>query len=320
VPTQRKTLVGHLIDRYRVGVRRACEVVRQSRSAWYYQSRENEDAPLLRRIEEIAAARVRYGFWRIFVLLRREGWKANHKRVYRLYCQAGLNLRRKRPRRRKAAAQRLERTVLTASNQVWSMDFMADTLFDGRRFRALTIVDNFTKESLANEVDQQLKGEDVVAVMERLRHQPDLPQRIQTDNGSEFVSIIMDRWAYDHVLFATGQADRQPVHRIIQRQLPRRVPQHPLVPIARRSPPEDRKLKGRLQSFSGALFDRGCPARRVRRPIRTLTQSRIFQFCPGLMGGGGRGDSVGRCPGSCRWGRLRDDLFVGSRSPRVELH
>ena len=190
--------MGHLIDRYRIGVRRACDVVRQSRSAWYYQPEEKHDEPLLRRIEEIAATRVRYGFRRIFVLLRREGWKANHKRVYRLYCQAGLNLRRKRPRRRKAAAHRLERTVLTAPNQVWSMDFVADALFDGRRFRALTVVDNFTKESLAIEVDQQLKGEDVVAAMERLRHQRDLPQRIQTDNGSEFISIVMDRWAYGH--------------------------------------------------------------------------------------------------------------------------
>jgi len=86
------------MDRYRIGVRRACSVVKQSRSAWYYAPREKGDAPLLRRIEEIAASRVRYGFRRIFVLLRREGWKANHKRVYRLYCQAGLNLRRKRPR------------------------------------------------------------------------------------------------------------------------------------------------------------------------------------------------------------------------------
>ena len=144
------------------------------------------------------ATRVRYGFWRIFVMLRREGWKANHKRVYRLYRQAGLNLRRKRPRRRKAAAHRLERTMLTAPNQVWSMDFVADALFDGRRFRALTVVDNFTKESLAIEVNQHLKGEDVVAVMERLRHQRELPQCIQTDNGSEFVLIVMDRWAYDN--------------------------------------------------------------------------------------------------------------------------
>lgn len=87
--------MGHLIDRYRVGVRRACSLVKQSRAAWYYKPKEKDDGPLLRRIEEIAATRVRYGFWRIFVLLRREGWTDNHKRVYRLYCQAGLNLRRK---------------------------------------------------------------------------------------------------------------------------------------------------------------------------------------------------------------------------------
>src|SRR5690606_35433831 len=117
---------------------------------------------------------------------------------YCLYRQAGLNLRRKRPRRRKAAAHRLERVVLTAPNQCWSMDFVADALFDGRRFRALTVVDNFTKESLAIEVDGQLKGENVVAVMERLKHQRGLPQRIQTGNGSEFISLALDRWAYGH--------------------------------------------------------------------------------------------------------------------------
>lgn len=92
----------------------------------------------------------------------------------------------------------MERTVLSGPNQVWSMDFIADALFDGRRFRALTIVDNFTKESLAIEVNRNLKGDDVVAVMERLRHQRDLPRRIHTDNGSEFISMLMERWAYDN--------------------------------------------------------------------------------------------------------------------------
>lgn len=189
--------MGHLVDRYRVGVRRACALIRQSRSAWYYRPAHNDDGPLLRRIEEIAAVRVRYGFWRIYVLLRREGWRVNHKRVYRLYRQAGLNLRRKRPRRRKAAAHRLDRVTLTHPNQCWSMDFVADALFDGRRFRALTVVDNFTKESLAIEVAQQLKGEDVVAVMQRLQSERGVPNRTQTDNGSEFISLALDRWAYD---------------------------------------------------------------------------------------------------------------------------
>ncbi len=137
--------------------------------------------------------RIRYGMWRIYVLLRREGWRVNHKRVHRLYKALGLNLRRKRPRRRKAAAHRLERLVAQRPNACWSMDFVADALFDGRRFRALTVVDNFTKECLAIEVAAQLRSEDVVRVMERLRLQRGLPSRIQTDNGSEFASLAMDR-------------------------------------------------------------------------------------------------------------------------------
>lgn len=132
------------------------------------------------------------------MLIRREGWKVNHKRVYRLYRQAGLNLRSKRPRRRKAAANRLERPTLTAPNQSWSMDFVSDQLFDGRKLRALTVVDNFTRESLTIRVDQQLRSDDVVAVVEQLRRQRGAPARLQTDNGSEFASILLDRWAYEH--------------------------------------------------------------------------------------------------------------------------
>lgn len=188
----------HLLDRYRVSERRACAVVGQSRAGWRYRPKPKDDRALLKRIHDIAAARVRYGFWRIYVLLRREGWKVNHKRVYRLYCQAGLNLRTKRPRRRKAAAHRQTRLSASRPNQCWSMDFISDALFNGQRFRALTVVDNFTKECLAIKVGQQLKGEDVVAAMNGLRHQRGLPERIQTDNGSEFISLAMDRWAYEH--------------------------------------------------------------------------------------------------------------------------
>ena len=191
-------LAGGLIELYRVSVRRACGVVGQARRGWYYRPREKADAPLLKRIEEIAAARVRYGFWRIYVLLRREGWAVNHKRVYRLYKQAGLNLRSKRPRRRKAAAHRMERPQLSAPNQSWSMDFVSDALFDGRKLRALTVVDNFTRESLAIHVGQSLRSVDVVEIVERLRRERGAPARIQTDNGSEFASIPMDRWAYEH--------------------------------------------------------------------------------------------------------------------------
>tara|TARA_R110002096_G_scaffold99_5_gene449 strand:- start:10356 stop:11129 length:774 start_codon:yes stop_codon:yes gene_type:complete len=170
-----------------------------SRSTYYYQSRKPTDAVLRKRINELAAARLRYGYQRIYILLRREGWHVNHKKVYRLYCEEGLNLRSKRPRRRRAAAHRMERPELTGVDQCWSMDFVADNLFNGRRIRALTVVDNFSRECMAIHVAHGIKGEQVVGVMEHLNQcYARQPLRIQVDNGSEFISKALDRWAYEH--------------------------------------------------------------------------------------------------------------------------
>lgn len=167
------------------------------RSCYYYRS-VRDDRVLRQRIREIAETRVRYGYQRIHILLRREGWHVNHKKVYRLYCEEGLNIRRKRPRRRVAAAHRVERPSVSSIDQCWSMDFVADNLFNGRRIRALTVVDNFSRECLAIHVDQSIKGDQVVSVMEGLkRFLGRVPERIQTDNGSEFISRAMDRWAYE---------------------------------------------------------------------------------------------------------------------------
>lgn len=150
-------------------------------------------------MKEIAMFRVRYGFWRIFTLLRREGWADNHKRVYRLYCMEGLNLRTKRNRRSRAGAHRIERPEISTVNKCWSMDFMSDQLFDGKRFRALTIVDNYSRKCHAIEVGQSLKGIDVVNVMNRVTAEAGiLPKRIQVDNGSEFISKEFDKWAYEN--------------------------------------------------------------------------------------------------------------------------
>jgi len=113
------------------------------------------------RIHEIARSRVRYCYLRIHTLLVREGWAINRKEVYRLYCEEGLNLRAKRPRRRVAAAHLLERPVLTKRDQCWSMDFVADELVDGSRFRSLTVVDNYSRECLAIHVDKGIRGEHV---------------------------------------------------------------------------------------------------------------------------------------------------------------
>jgi len=153
---------------YDASERRACGVLKVHRSFYRYRSKSDDQAALRLRIKELAATRVRYGYKRIHVLLRREGWQVNHKRVYRLYCQEGLNLRRKRPRRHVSAARRIAQHLAQSPNELWSMDFVSDALYDGRRIRALTIVDNFTRESLAIEVDQGIKGDRVVGVLDRI--------------------------------------------------------------------------------------------------------------------------------------------------------
>ena len=194
-----KVLAADLIKDYKVSQCKACATVMIHRSLWYYKKHRREDRPVRERIKEIAAVRIRYGFERVFILLRREGWKDNHKRVYRIYKEEGLNLRSKRPRRSKSGAHRLERIKFTRINQCWSMDFVADNLFDGRKFRALTLVDNFSRKCLTIRVGQSIKGIDVVSIMNDVKqYYRVVPERIQVDNGSEFISKDFDRWAYEN--------------------------------------------------------------------------------------------------------------------------
>ena len=189
----------HLIDSYRAPTKRACKVVLQARSLWYYKLHRRADSPVCQRINEIAAARVRYGAERIYILLRWEGWVDNWKRIHRIYCEEGLNLCSKRPPRNRAAAHRLERPGINGPYQVYSMDFVTDQLFDERKFRALTIVDNYSRECLAIHPGQSLKAADVVAVLEKLKgNRRIVPKGSQVDNGSEFASKELDRWAYEN--------------------------------------------------------------------------------------------------------------------------
>jgi putative transposase len=150
------------------------------------------------RIKEIAEIRVRYGMWRIFTLLRREGWKVNHKRVHRLYKLENLNLRSKRSRRNRAGSHRLDRELATSLHECWSMDFVADQLFDGKKFRTLNIVDNYSRKCMDIYVDQGIKGNQVVEVLESIRIKEGVvPKKIRVDNGSEFISKALDKWAYE---------------------------------------------------------------------------------------------------------------------------
>lgn len=147
-------------------------------------------------MKEIAATRVRYGYRRIHVLLRREGWPVNAKRVYRLYREMGLQLRNKSPKRRVKARLRDDRRPATRAHEVWAMDFVHDQLATGRKLRVLTIVDTFSRFSPATEARFNFCGADVVEVLERVGKQLGFPKVIRVDQGSEFVSRDLDLWAY----------------------------------------------------------------------------------------------------------------------------
>jgi putative transposase len=154
---------------------------------------EEQIAFVLMRIRDIASARVCCGFRRVHVLLGREGWRVNHKRVYRPYCIEGLNLHMKGKKKRFRAVPRPDRPRVTKPNESWSMDFVADALFNGRRFKCLTIVDSFSRECLAIETDHGICGEQVVEVPEGLKAVRGITEVIRVDNGSEFVSKAMDK-------------------------------------------------------------------------------------------------------------------------------
>lgn len=183
-----------------MSVRQACRAIQASRSSHYYRSIKSDDTALRARIKEITQNRVRYGCPRVYVLLRREGWAVNHKKVERIYQEEGLSLRFKRPKRRVSAAHRKDDAPpLTAINQCWSMDFVVDQLFNGRRLRSLTVVDNFSRECLAITVDHGLKGGEVVETMNAIyKRTGRKPERIKVDNGSEFISKALDKWAYEN--------------------------------------------------------------------------------------------------------------------------
>lgn len=191
-------LVGQIEQAYQVSERRACALVRFSRASHRYPSIADGQDVLRMRIKEIAAVRVAYGYRRIHVMLAREGWRINHKRVYRIYRQENLTMRTKAPRRRVSCRRRIERAPATQPNASWSMDFMTDQLFEGTRFRVLTLVDNFSRECLAAEVGQRFTGEQVCAVLDRIAAERGLPAEIRVDNGPEFTSKALDLWAYAH--------------------------------------------------------------------------------------------------------------------------
>ena len=194
-PAAQREAVSHLQTQHGFSQRRACALTSSHRASIRYRSKRSDEAILRQRLKELATERPRFGYLRLHVLLRREGWLVNHKKVYRLYREDGLKLRPKRGRRLKSEL-RMPCAAPTASNQLWTLDFVSDALSCGRRFRALNVVDAFDRRCLTIEVDTSLTGERVVRVLQRLCDQYGQPKTLQIDNGPEFRGRALDTWAH----------------------------------------------------------------------------------------------------------------------------
>ena len=193
-----KKVVDYVTACHGYSERRACALTRQHRSTQRKPSRRDPRLELRQRMHEIAQTRIRYGYRRIQIMLRREGWPISCNLVYRLYREEGLALRSKRPRRRKMIVHREARVKPSHPNQVWSLDFVHDQLSGGQKFRILTVVDVYSREGLATEVDYRLRAENVVEVLNRLVRQRGAPKFLFADNGAEFTGHLVDLWAYHH--------------------------------------------------------------------------------------------------------------------------
>ena len=186
--------VGWLVAHYAASQRRVCELMEVAESSCRYRQRRN-DEPLRQRLMELAREKVRFGYRRLHVLLERDGEQVNHKRVYRVYREAGLTVRRK-ARKRLMRAGPL-RPALTAANQEWALDFVHDAVECGRAIRILRVIDLNTRECLALEVDTSFASRRVTRVLETIVAERGAPRAIRCDNGPELTSRHILAWSIE---------------------------------------------------------------------------------------------------------------------------
>lgn len=194
-PEAKRSVVGFWRSQHRISERRACRLIGLCRASQRYVQRPERAPELRQRLRELADQRRRFGYRRLHTLLQREGRGVNVKRVRRLYREEGLSLRQRRGQRRYRSVRVLAALPVRV-NQRWSMDFMTDALADGRRFRILNVVDDFSRECLASEPGRSLTARHVVAVLQRVVQERGVPEAIVSDNGSEFCSRAVDAWAH----------------------------------------------------------------------------------------------------------------------------
>jgi len=195
---RRRELAGWFHVTFQVSCARACRLAQFSRAAWYRRSRARDQSALRLRIRELAHARPRFGYLRIWVMLRREGWGVNRKRVRRLYRLDGLQLRMRVRRRKHIALHRGPAPCPAGPQERWSMDFVHDALADGRPFRILTVVDQWSRSSPLLEVASRMSGYTVGEALDRVLEGAPWPRSITVDHGTEFQSRALEDWAYRH--------------------------------------------------------------------------------------------------------------------------
>jgi putative transposase len=196
-PAAKREAVAHLRTVFDMSERRACRIIGCVRMSVRYHSRRGDDAELRQRLRALAHERRRFGYRRLHVLLRREGFIVNHKRLFRLYREERLVVRRRGGRKR-ALGTRAPMLLPQVPNDRWSVDFVADQFIDGRRLRIFVVVDDCTRECLALVVDTSISGTRVARELDRLLGERGKPRMIVSDNGTEFTSNAILRWADDH--------------------------------------------------------------------------------------------------------------------------
>lgn len=177
-----------------MSVRWACRAFGISRMVYHYEPDTTRDEPVIEALQKLVDRYPRYGFGKLFPILRRQGNRWNHKRVYRVYCALKLNMRRKGKKRLPNRSPE-PLSVPVAMNQCWSADFMSDALWCGRRFRTFNLVDDFNREALGIEVDLNLPAHRVVRVLERVAAWRGYPAKLRLDNGPEMTSVKLAEWA-----------------------------------------------------------------------------------------------------------------------------
>lgn len=196
-PQEKREAVDHFVQEEQLSNRKACKLMSLSRTSYQYKAKLKDDTALQTALTGLTTKHVAIGFWQCCYRLWNKGYWWNHKRIYRVYTDMKLNIRC-RAKRRLPERVKQPLDVPTGPNQVWSIDFMSDSLVDGRRYHLFNVIDDFNRESLAIEVDTSLPSLRVIRVLERLIAQRGKPANIRCDNRPEFISHTLEQWCSDN--------------------------------------------------------------------------------------------------------------------------